>query len=86
MLKGERRPVLGSPPVCIERLQQYIQAGVLDFALHLIRPDGLPQFERVTNEVLATFHYTEGCVRPEPLDFFPDLEQEKGSRLYEFTR
>jgi alkanesulfonate monooxygenase SsuD/methylene tetrahydromethanopterin reductase-like flavin-dependent oxidoreductase (luciferase family) len=46
------RTVFGSPHTCIERLQQFMQAGATTFVLRIIGPDELRQFERLTEEVL----------------------------------
>jgi alkanesulfonate monooxygenase SsuD/methylene tetrahydromethanopterin reductase-like flavin-dependent oxidoreductase (luciferase family) len=46
------RTVFGSPRVCIERLQQFMQAGATTFVLRIIGPDEPRQFERLTEEVL----------------------------------
>lgn len=51
----EMRTVFGPPQACIERLQQFIQAGVTTFILRPIGDDELQQFERVTHEVLVAF-------------------------------
>jgi alkanesulfonate monooxygenase SsuD/methylene tetrahydromethanopterin reductase-like flavin-dependent oxidoreductase (luciferase family) len=48
------RTVFGSPHTCIERLQQFVQAGATMFILRIIGPDEPHQFERLTEEVLPT--------------------------------
>lgn len=44
---------LGSPQQCIERLQEFIEAGATTITLRLTGYDQERQFERVTNEVLS---------------------------------
>lgn len=51
----EMRTVFGSPQTCIERLQQFVQAGATGFTLRLIGPNDKLQFERITEEILAAF-------------------------------
>lgn len=48
------RTVFGSPRTCIERLQQFVQAGATMLILRIIGPDEPLQFERLTEEVLPT--------------------------------
>ncbi|MBV9230586.1 MAG: LLM class flavin-dependent oxidoreductase [Chloroflexi bacterium] len=51
----ELQTVFGSPQTCIERLQQFLQAGATMFTLRPIGPDGQQQLKRITEEVLAAF-------------------------------
>jgi alkanesulfonate monooxygenase SsuD/methylene tetrahydromethanopterin reductase-like flavin-dependent oxidoreductase (luciferase family) len=44
---------LGSPQQCIDRLQEFIDAGATTITLQLTSYDQKRQFERVTNEVVA---------------------------------
>jgi alkanesulfonate monooxygenase SsuD/methylene tetrahydromethanopterin reductase-like flavin-dependent oxidoreductase (luciferase family) len=44
---------LGSPQQCIDRLQEFIDAGARTITLRLTSYDQKRQFERVTNEVVA---------------------------------
>jgi alkanesulfonate monooxygenase SsuD/methylene tetrahydromethanopterin reductase-like flavin-dependent oxidoreductase (luciferase family) len=45
----------GPPQMCIERLREFMQAGVTTFILRLTGDDPQQQFERVTHEVLPAF-------------------------------
>jgi alkanesulfonate monooxygenase SsuD/methylene tetrahydromethanopterin reductase-like flavin-dependent oxidoreductase (luciferase family) len=45
----------GSAQTCIERLQEFMQAGVTTFILRLIGDDTQQQFEQVTHKVLTAF-------------------------------
>ncbi|HTK07903.1 MAG TPA: LLM class flavin-dependent oxidoreductase, partial [Ktedonobacteraceae bacterium] len=47
--------IFGPPQVCVERLQQFVQAGATTFVLRLIGPDEQRQFERITEKVLMAF-------------------------------
>ena len=51
----ELRTIFGPPQVCIERLQQFVQAGATTFVLRLIGHDEQRQFERITEEVIVAF-------------------------------
>jgi alkanesulfonate monooxygenase SsuD/methylene tetrahydromethanopterin reductase-like flavin-dependent oxidoreductase (luciferase family) len=47
------RTIFGSPATCIERLQQFVQAGATSFVLRIIGLDEPRQFEQLTKEVLT---------------------------------
>ncbi len=49
----ERWVAFGSPQECIDRLQEFIDAGATTITLRLTGYDQEHQFDRVTNEVLA---------------------------------
>lgn len=51
----ERWVAVGSPDVCIQQLQAFIDAGATTITLRLAGYDQARQFERVTNEVLPAF-------------------------------